>query len=58
MTEVECLGVGFGLMEGDVLDFGGDFVAEVVEMEVDDLELDVGAVVRLVWNCANGELYF
>ena len=30
----------------------------VVEMEVDDLELEVGAVVRVVWSCVNGELYF
>ena len=27
-------------------------------MEVDDLELEVGAVVRVVWSCVNGELYF
>ena len=43
---------------GDVLDLGEGFVAVVVEMEVDDLELEVGAVVRLVWNCLNGRLYF
>ena len=32
----------------DVFDFGGGFVVVVVEMEVDDLELEVGAVVRVV----------
>ena len=30
----------------------------VVEMEVNDLELEVGAVVRVVWSCVNRELYF
>ena len=25
VTEVECLGVGFGLVEGDIFDFGFDF---------------------------------
>ena len=42
----------------DVFDFGGGFVVVVVEMEVDDLELEVGAVVRVVWSFANGELNF
>ena len=37
LTEVECLGVGFGLVEGDIFDFG--FVAAVVKMEVDNVEL-------------------
>ena len=45
-------------MEGDIFEFGGDFVAEVVEIEVVDLELEVGVIVRLVWDCVNGELYF
>ena len=58
VTELECLRVGFGLVGGDLFDFGGDFVAVVGEMEVDDLELEVGAVVRVVWSCVNGELYF
>ena len=54
---VECLGVSFGLVGGDILDLVGAFVAVmVVEMEVDDLELEVG--VRLVWDCLNGRLYF
>ena len=35
MTEVavECLGVSFGLVERDVFDLGGGFVAVVVGME-------------------------
>ena len=37
--------------------FGGGFVAVVLEMVVDDLKLEVGAFVRLVWNCVNGDLY-
>ena len=49
---------GFWADEGYVLELGEAFVAVVVEMEVDDLELEVGAVVRLVWNCLNGRLYF
>ena len=27
-------------------------------MVVGDLKLEVGAVVRIVWSCVNGELYF
>ena len=45
-------------MVGDIFDFGGIFVAVVVEMEVDDLELEEGAVVRLVWSCVNGKPCF
>ena len=56
--EVECLGVGFGLVGGDTFNLGGGFVAVVVEMELDDLELQVGDVFRLVWGCLNGRLYF
>ena len=44
-------------MRGDIFDFGGGFVV-VVEMEVNDLELEVGDVVRIVWSCVNEELYF
>ena len=44
---MECLRVGFGLVGGDIFDFGGGFVAVMVEMEMDDLELEVGAVVRV-----------
>ena len=58
VTEVECLRVGFGLMRGDTFDFGGGFVPMVVEMEVDNLDLEVEAAVRVVWSCVNGELYF
>ena len=57
-VELECLGVSFGLVGGDIFDLGGGFVAVVMEMEVDDLELEVGVVVRLVWGCLNGRLYF
>ena len=58
VTEVECLRVGFGLVEGDILDLSGGFIALVAEMEVDDLELEVGAVVRLICCCLNCRLYF
>ena len=54
----ECLGGGFWLVGGGIFDFGGCFAVVVVEMEVYDLELEVGAIVRLVWVCVNGELYF
>lgn len=43
-----CLGVSFGLVGGDIFDLGGIFVAVVVEIEVHDLELEEGVVVRLV----------
>ena len=52
----ECLGGGFWLVGGGIFDFGGCFAVVVVEMEVYDLELEVGAIVRLVWICVNGEL--
>ena len=58
VTEVECLRVDFGLVEGDILDLSGGFIALVVEMEVDDLELEVGAVLRLIWGCLNWRLYY
>ena len=58
VTEVECLRVGFGLVEGDILDLSGGFIALLVEMEVDDLELEVGTVVRLIWGYLNWRLYF
>ena len=57
-VEVECLAMNFGLVGGDTFDLGGGFVAVVVEMEVDGLELEVGTVVRLVRGCLNGRLYF
>ena len=47
VMEVECLGVSFGLVGGNIFDFVGPVVV-VVDMEVDDLELEVGAVVKIV----------
>ena len=58
LMEVECLEVSFGLVRGNIYYLGGDFVAVLVEMEVDDLELEVGTVIRLVWGCLNLRLYF
>ena len=46
--EVEYLGVSFELVGGDILNLGGVFVAVVVEMKVEDFELEVEVVVRLV----------
>ena len=57
-VEVECLGVSLRLVVGDIFDVGGGFVVVVVEMDVDALGLEVGVVVRLVWGCLNGRLYF
>ena len=53
MMEVECFELRFGLVGDDIFDFGGGFVAMVVEMEMDDLELEVevGDVVSLVCSC-------
>ena len=50
VTEVESWRVGFGLVGSDICDFGGGFVVVVVEIEVSDLELEVGDVVRMVWS--------
>ena len=47
-VEVGCLGVTFGLLENDIFDLGGGFVAVVVEMEVVNLRLEVGVVFKLV----------
>ena len=41
VTDVECLGVGFGLVGGGIFDLGGEFVAVVVKVEVEDLDLAV-----------------
>ena len=59
VAEVECAVVGCGLVRGDVLNFGGGFVAVVVVVEtmVGGSKLEVVAVVRIVWSCVNGELY-
>ena len=46
--EVEYLGVSFELVGGNILNLGGVFVAVVVEMKVEDFELEVEVVVRLV----------
>ena len=40
-------------MGDDVFDFDGGFVAVVVEMEVNYLELEVGDVVSIAWCCVN-----
>ena len=58
VTEMECLEVGFGLVGDDILDFCWGIIEVVVEMEVDDLGLEVVAVVRLIWSCLNWRLYF
>ena len=55
---MECLRVGFGLVGGNIFVLGEDFVAGVVEMEVKDLELEVGVVGRLAWGYWNVRLYF
>ena len=47
-VELDCLGMSFGLVGGDIFDLGGGFIKVVVEMEMDDLELEVGVVVRRV----------
>lgn len=52
MTEMECLEVGFGLVGDDILNLGRDFVALVVEVDVEDIELEVKAIVRLIWGCS------
>ena len=55
VMKIECLGVGFGLVGAVIFSLSGDFVALLVEVEVvEDLELVVKAVVRLVWGCLGG----
>ena len=60
VAEMECVAVGCGLVGGDVLNFGGSFVVVVVVVEtvVGGSKLEVVAVVRIVWSCVNGELYY
>ena len=58
VMEVECWRLGFGLIGGDISKFGGGFLVVVVEMEVSDLELEVEDVVKMVWYCVNGKLFF
>ena len=52
VMEMECLEVGFGLVRDDILNLGRDFVALVVEVDVKDIELEVKAIVRLIWGCS------
>ena len=58
---MECVVVGCRLVRGDVLNFGGGFVAAVVvvvvEMVVGGSKVEVVAVVRIVCSCVNGEVY-
>ena len=54
VKKLEWLGVGLGLVGGSIFDLCGDFVATVVE----DLQLVLKAVVRLVWDCLRGRMYF
>ena len=59
LTEVECWRVRFGLVGCDIFDSGGGLVVVVVVVveEVNDLELEVGDPVRIVWCRVNEELY-
>ena len=59
VVEVECVVVGCRPVRGDVLNFGGGFVAAavVVEMVVGGSKVEVVAVVRIVCSSVNGELY-
>ena len=45
---------GGGLFEFDIFELGKGFVGVVVEVEVENFELGVGCVVRLVLWCLNG----
>ena len=60
LAEVECVAVGWGLVGGDVLNFGGSFVVVVVVVEtvVGGSKLEVVPVVRINWSCVNGELHY
>ena len=46
------------LVGGDIFDFGRGFIVVVVEIKTNDLELEVGEVVRIVWCYVNEVLYF
>ena len=56
-TELEYWRVRFGLVGCVIFDPGGGFVVVVVVEEVNDLELEVGHAVRIVWCRVNEELY-
>ena len=56
VAKVECWKVHFGFVGHDIFDFGGGFVVVAVE-EVNDLELEVGDALRIVWCRVNKELY-
>ena len=43
--------VSFGLVGGGIFNLSGGFVVLVVEVRLEDLELVVKAVVRLIWGC-------
>ena len=58
VMEGEILGVGLGLVGCGIFDLGGDFRTVVVEVELGDLELGVKAILRLVWGCFRGRIYF
>ena len=55
VMEVECWKVCFGFVGRDTFDLGGGFGVMVVE-EVNDLELEVGDALRIVWCRVNKEL--
>ena len=59
VVEVQCVIVGCEMVGGDVLKFGGVFVAVVVVVEavLGGSKLKVVAVVTMVCSCVNGELY-
>lgn len=46
------------LAGGDIFNFDRDFFFVVVKMEMEDLELELGTVVRLVWGFLNEKIYF
>ena len=56
-NKVECLGVSFGVLEGGVFNLGGNFVAVMVKLRMEDFELVVQVIVRQVWGCLSGRVY-
>ena len=51
-------GVSFGLVGGGIFNLSGGFVVLVVEVRLEDLELVLKAVVRLIWGCLSEMMYF